>query len=93
LSASRAFSGVTVAVVNRIKQVAHGEHGIVFDPHDGTKGTAIARTPIGNFVMDFVHDAARSVLVLTLVKKPVLLPAVLVWNRLGTEVERFKRMP
>lgn len=93
MSASRIFSGVTVTVINRIKQVAHGEYGIVFDPPDAAKGTAAARTPIGDFVMHFVHDSAESVLVLTLVKKPMLLPAVLVWSRLGTEVERFKRMP
>jgi hypothetical protein len=93
MSRSRAFSGVTVTVVNRIKQVAHGEHGIAFDPHDGTNGTATARTPIGDFVIHFVHDSVQSVLVLTLVKKPMLLPAALLWSGLSPEVERLKRMP
>jgi hypothetical protein len=93
LSASRAFSGVTVTVVNRIKQVAYGEHGVVFDPPDGTNGTAIVRTPIGNCVMHFVHYSTQSVLVLTLVKKPMFLPAALLWSGLSAEVERFKRTP
>jgi hypothetical protein len=73
------------------KQVAHGEHRVVFDPSEGTNGTATARTPIGEFVMDFAHDGAQSVLVREVVKKPMLLPAALLWTWLSTEVDRFKK--
>jgi hypothetical protein len=93
MSTSRAFSGVTVEVVNRIRQIAYDEHGVVFDPSDETTGTATARTRIGDCVVHFVHDSVQSVLVLTLVKKPMLLPAALLWTGLSAEVERFKRMP
>jgi hypothetical protein len=93
MSASRAFPGVRVEVVNRIKQIAHDEHGVVFDPQDGTTGTATAGTPMGECVVHFVHDSVQSVLVLTLVKKPMLLPAALLWSGLGDEVERLIKMP
>jgi hypothetical protein len=93
MATSRAFSGVTVRVVNRIRQVAHDEHGVVFDPSDGTTGTATAHTGIGDCVVHFVHDGVQSVLVLTLVKKPMLLPAALLWSGLSAELERLKRMP
>jgi hypothetical protein len=93
MSTSHAFSGVTVKVVNRIRQIAHNEHGVVFDPSDGTTGTVTARTRMGECVVHLVHDSVQSVLVLTLVNKTMLLPTVLLWSGLSAEVERSRGCP
>ncbi|MGD0106151.1 MAG: hypothetical protein ABSC06_19240 [Rhodopila sp.] len=91
MAESRAFSGVTIEVVHRIKHVAHTEHGVLFYPTNGTNGTATGRTPFGDCVVHFVHDGAQSVLVLTPLKKPMLLPAGLLWRGFKVEIERFRR--
>lgn len=92
MSASRVFSGVTVEVIYRIKQIAHAERGVIFDPADGTSGIAVGRTPFGDCVVGFAHDSAQAVLVLTLLKKPMLLPAGVLWRGFQGEIERFRTM-
>ena len=90
-SPSCAFSGVTLEVVNRIRSVANAEYGVAFDPSAGTNGTATAHTPFGLCVVHFVHDSARSVIVLTLLKKPFWLPTRLLWSGFEEEIERCRR--
>ena len=90
MSTSRAFSGITVEHVYRIKQTAHAERGVTFDPVDGTSGIATGRTPFGDCVVRFAHDSSQAVLVLTVLKKPVLLPAGLLWRGFQGEIERFR---
>jgi hypothetical protein len=89
MSRSRTFSGVTIELVCRIKQAARVEHGVVFDPADGASGIAVGRTPFGDCVVSFAHDSARAVLVLTLLKKPALLPTELLWLGFQGQIERF----
>jgi hypothetical protein len=80
MSNTRNFPGVTAAVLTRMKELGPAEYGVVFDPPDGSTGTATSPTPFGNCVIEFVHDRARSELTLTLVKKPWLLPEGMLWN-------------
>ena len=80
MSNTRNFPDVTLAVLTRMKEFGLAKYGMVFDPPDGASGTATSRTPLGEFVIDFVHDCARSELTLTLVKKPWLVPEGLLWN-------------
>ena len=80
MSTSRTFSGVTVEDLSRIKGLGRAEHGVVFDPPDGLCGNATSQTPFGECVIAFVHDIARAELTLTIVKKPWLIPASLLWS-------------
>jgi len=80
MSDSRAFPGVTPAILGRMKELGRAEYGIVYDPPDGPVGTATSQTPLGECVIEFAHDAAKSELTLTLVKKPWLLPEDVLWS-------------
>jgi hypothetical protein len=63
----------------RLKEVGRSRYGIAFDPPEGPSGTATGQTPLGECVIEFVHDGARGELTLTLVRKPWLLPESLLW--------------
>jgi hypothetical protein len=80
MSNTRTFSYVTAEVVNRMKEFARAKYNIVFDPPDGSTSIATSQTPLGECVIEFVHDSARAELTLTLVKKPWLLPESMLWN-------------
>jgi hypothetical protein len=80
MSTSRTFSGVTVEDLSRIKGLGRAEHGVVFDPPDGPCGNVTSRTPFGECVVAFVYVSARAELTLTIVKKPWLIPASLLWS-------------
>jgi hypothetical protein len=80
MSTSRTFSGVTVEDLSRIKGLGRVEHGVVFDPPDGPCGNVTSQTPFGECVVAFVYVSARAELTLTIVKKPWLIPAGLLWS-------------
>ena len=88
---SRTFSGVTAEILNRMKEFGRAEYGIVYDPPDGAISTATSRTPLGECVVEFVHDAAKAELKLTLIKKPWLLPEGLLWSGFSETLERCRR--
>ncbi|HEY4044991.1 MAG TPA: hypothetical protein VGM32_24525 [Rhodopila sp.] len=90
MSASRVFSGVTIELVERIKQVARDEHGVRFDPDDGPTGLATGQTPFGECVVRFAHRGAQAAIVLTLLKKPMLLPAEVLWTAFKEEIDRCR---
>ena len=90
MAATRTFSSVTADLMHRIRQVARDEHGILFDPPDGTKGTATGSTPLGVCIVDFVYDTAQAELVMTVVKKPLMLPAAFLWTAFSAELERSR---
>ncbi len=90
MSDSRTFSGITADVLGRIKQAGSAEYGIAFDPADGPAGTASGRTPLGECIVEFAHDNANAALLLTLVKKPMLLPAGVLWRGLTETIERCR---
>jgi len=88
---TRIFSGVTAEILSRMKEFGRAEHGIVYDPPEGPSSTATSQTPLGECVIEFVHDAAKAELTLTLVKKPWLLPEGLLWNGFSQTLERCRR--
>jgi hypothetical protein len=90
MSTTRTFSGVTAAVVGRMKEYARANYDIVFDPPDGSTSIATSQTPLGECVIEFAHDPAHAELTLTLVKKPWLLPEGLLWNGFEQTLERCR---
>jgi len=93
MSTSRTFSGVTPEILSRMKEFGRAEYGIVYDPPDGPVSTAASQTPLGECVIEFVHDPAKAELTLTLVKKPWLLPEGMLWNGFVTTLERCRQQP
>ena len=67
---SRTFSGVTAEILSRMKEFGRAEYGIVYDPPEGPISTATSQTPLGECVIEFVHDTAKAELTLTLINKP-----------------------
>ena len=88
---TRIFSDVSTAVAARMKEFARAKYDVVFDPPDASTSTATTQTPLGECVIEFVHDAARAELTLTLVKKPWLLPEGLLWNGFVEALESCRK--
>ena len=88
---TRTFPDVTAEILSRMKEFGRAEYGIVYDPPEGPISTATSRTPLGECVIEFVHDAAKAELTLTLVKKPWLLPEGLLWNGFSETLERCRK--
>ena len=90
MSTTRTFSDVTAELVSRMKEFARAKYDIVFDPPDGSTSIATSQTPLGECVIEFVHDAEKAELTLTLVKKPWLLPEGVLWNGFTETLERCR---
>jgi hypothetical protein len=90
---TRTFSDVTAEILGRMKELGRAEYGIVYDPPEGPISTATSQTPLGECVIEFVHDAAKAELTLTLVRKPWLLPEGLLWNGFSETLERCREEP
>jgi hypothetical protein len=91
MPSSRTFSGVTVEILNRMKEFGRAQYGIVYDPPEGLLSTATSQTPLGECVIEFAHDPEKAELTLTLVKKPWLLPEGLLWNGFSETLERCRK--
>ena len=90
-SSTRTFSDVTAEILSRMKEFGRAKYGIVYDPPEGPVSTATSPTPLGECVVEFVHDPAKAELTLTLVKKPWLLPEGLLWNGFSETLERCRK--
>jgi len=93
MPSTRIFSDVTIEILGRMKAFGRVEYGIVYDPAEGPVSTATSRTPLGECVVEFAHDAAKAELTLTLVKKPWLLPESLLWNGFSETLDRCRKDP
>ena len=73
-----------------MKEIGSTEYGVVYDPPEGPIITATGQTPLGECVIEFVHDPAKAELTLTVVNKPWLLPEGLLWNGLLQTLDRCR---
>jgi hypothetical protein len=87
---SRTFSDVTVEALNRIKELGRSEYGVIFEPSEGPCSNATSQTPFGECVIAMVHDSARAELTLTIVKKPWMIPASMLWSGFLETLERCR---
>ncbi len=74
------FSGVTPEVLDRLGGAddGSGNYTLELDP-DRRGGKLTRRSGMGEVVVRFDHDVERAELTVTIVKKPMLLPAVALW--------------
>jgi hypothetical protein len=87
----RTFFGVTLEILGRMQELGRASYGIVYDPPEGPSGTATGKTPLGECVIEFVHDGTREELTLTLISKPWLLPESLLWSGFEQTLERCRQ--
>ena len=78
-SKTHVFPGVTLQALASLRDQASGQgqgganYSFKLDP-DGAGGLFTAHIGIGDVVLRFTHDAERSELTMTIVKKPMLVP-------------------
>lgn len=78
MSRTHIFSGVTIEVLNRMREQDSADHGLERDP-DRIGGTVNKPTPFGHVVARFDHDNQRAEMTVTTLHKPMLLPAAVLW--------------
>ncbi len=71
---------------------ASGERDFMLDIHqDGTSGTISGASSLGRVSLHFDYDEARAEMTLTILKKPMLAPAALLWAEFSYAVIEARR--
>jgi hypothetical protein len=86
MSDPRVFNNVTPEAFGRIKNKSQQEHGTIYDPADGDRGTATTKTWVGTVALGFAFDRAAKTLTYTLVSKPTLAPESKIWSGIESTV-------
>jgi hypothetical protein len=87
MSKAHVFSGVTLATLIRMDEAGSSEYTVDLDP-DRRGGTVRRPTPMGDVVVRFAHDQDRSEMRVTVVSKPKLLPAAVIWAGVAVALGR-----
>ena len=87
MSKTHIFSGVTMEVLNRMREEDSGDYTLELDPHR-IAGTVNKPTPLGHVVVRFDHDNQRSEMTVTILKKPMLLPTAVLWAGVSHALRR-----
>lgn len=86
MSSSQTFEGVTQAVFDCVKAASAKEHGTIYDPTDGPRGTATTDTVVGTVKLGFTFDAAAGTITYTIEKKPFLAPEREIWAGISNTI-------
>jgi hypothetical protein len=90
MTRARTFEGVTPAVLGRIRQVGRS-YGVRFTPEEGPAGEAVGRTPMGECIISYAHDAGAARLTLVIRRKAALLPSAVLWRQLDEIIDACRR--
>ncbi len=78
--ASKTYHGVTEEIFKCVKTKSHSEHGTIYDPPTGNKGTATTSIPVlGKIVLGYDLQPNRD-LTYTIIEKPGLAPEGEIWS-------------
>jgi hypothetical protein len=80
MATTQTYGNVTQTVWDCVKSSSISQRGTVYDPSDGTEGTATTETPVGKLVMGFSFDAAASTITYTINSKPFLVTEGEIWS-------------
>lgn len=92
MSRTQIFPGVTIAVLTRMREEDSGDYALQLDP-ERIGGTVNKTTPFGNVVVRFEHDDQRAELAVTILHKPMLLPAAVLWAGVAHALRRASGEP
>ena len=79
------FHNITPAVLERLG--AAGKRGGSYHLErsaDGSRGTISGETPVGHLTLGFEYEAERATITVTIERKPLLVPAALVFATIST---------
>ena len=80
MSTTYLFSGITIEVLNRMREEDSADYVLKLDSTpDRIGGTVRKPTPFGDVTVRFDHDSQRAEMTVTILKKPMLLPAAVLW--------------
>jgi hypothetical protein len=83
----RTFNGVTPAIFACVKEKSLQEHGTVYDPLTGNKGTATTVVPaIGTIVVSFDFDPGDATITYCIVSKPWIVSASQIFDGIGDTI-------
>lgn len=80
------FRGITAEVLNRLREGDDGSNVLDLESN-GSGGRLTRRTPLGEVVIRFDHDAQRAELTVTVLKKPFFLPTIALWAEMSNALE------
>ena len=86
------FAGVTLALLERLHAAGDSDYALQLDP-DRRGGTVRRPTPLGEVVVRFAHDPARATMTVTILHKPRLVPAAVVWSGVARALQRGAAHP
>jgi hypothetical protein len=83
----KTFTGVTQAIFTCVKQKSLAEHGTVYDPANGNKGTATTKVRvIGTIVVSFDFDPNAGSITYCIVQKPGIVTASEIFGGIGDTI-------
>lgn len=80
MSDTKTFDNVTEEIFACVKEKSSKDHGTVYDPPNGNKGTATTKTVVGKVVLGYDLNTDTNEIKYTIVDKPVLAPEHEIWK-------------
>ncbi|HKM61297.1 MAG TPA: hypothetical protein VJY39_02290 [Acidisphaera sp.] len=78
MTKSHTFSGVTLAVLQRMSETNRNDYVLVLDEERRT-GTVTGKSPLGDVAVRFDYTIERAEMRLTVLKKPMFVPLPMLW--------------
>ena len=92
MSRTHIFSDITFELLGRLEVEDGADYVLKLDP-DRMGGTVSKPTPLGDVVVRFEHDNLRAEMTVTILKKPLLLPAAVLWAGVSQALHRASGEP
>ena len=86
MSDCQTFNNVTPAIFDCVKQSSGKEHGTVYDPPSGNKGTATTKTVVGTIVVSFDLNPAAGSITYCIVSKPWIVTDSEIFNGVASSI-------
>ena len=84
------FTGISPAILVKLREARRWPVRFDFS-EDGRTGTAIGTLPIGTLEIGFNYASESQELTLTILKKPMLVPAPFVWAEFSMAIREATR--
>jgi hypothetical protein len=92
MPSSHTFSGVTPEVLKRLHASNEADYTLDLNV-TGTCGTIVAKSGVGEVVVAFDYVTERAEVTLTILNKPMFVPAPLVWAEFSLALRKASADP
>jgi hypothetical protein len=83
----KTFHGVNQAIFDCVKQKSYAEHGTIYDPATGNKGTATTNIAVvGKIVVSFDFDPTAESITYCIVSKPWIVSVSQIFDGIGDTI-------